>query len=392
MEHLKIHFEEQIIVPCFCKNTPSKMCDKKYRSLVSFRSHIPKVHRIPDSVALNSGVITASPSQHRDIGDSGRSSSACESNNCARMEVDVPEDAFDGPENMCSVSNDSPLRSAAHFYLKLETELHVPSSTVQSIATEIQELTNFSKVQLKKKLESCLGGYNLDINSIELVVESVCKDPTLFLYHKELSSNHLRRKFYKENFSFAIPLKKSFDPAVDPNDKNCKQFFYYAPILDTLKIMLKDKRCFEQYLNPVARQFDIVEDFMDGSSFQSNKFFLDHPDALAVNLFQDALEIVNPIGAAKSCHKILAMYMTLGNCRPWWRFRKNNIQLVALYKVKDFDHSQFYKPVVEDLKKLETEGIEIAENKTVVGTVAHISGDNAGSNEFGGCVCNFSRS
>lgn len=47
------------------------------------------------------------------------------------------------------------------------------------------------------------------------------------------------------------------------------------------------------------RKKNVLEDFMDGNVFKNNKFFQENPDALRIILYQDAFEIVNPIGAAK---------------------------------------------------------------------------------------------
>ena len=69
--------------------------------------------------------------------------------------------------------------------------------------------------------------------------------------------------------------------SLNPDDEQCNKIFYYVPILDTLKLMFQDRTVVEQYLHPVASQPNVLEDFSDGNSFCSNKFFQDHPDALS---------------------------------------------------------------------------------------------------------------
>jgi len=83
--------------------------------------------------------------------------------------------------------------------------------------------------------------------------------------------------------------------------------------------------------------------------------------------------------------------MALGNCDSDWRSAQSNIQLVALCK-QDFEHTQFYGPLVNGLRQIESAGIEIWPGKTVKGSLTFIAGDNLGSNGIGGFTENFSTS
>lgn len=81
-----------------------------------------------------------------------------------------------------------------------------------------------------------------------------------------------------------------------------------------MKNFFTDKFVHERFGHQkVQRHDDILEDFTDGNVFKNNKFFQENPDALQIILYQDAFEIVNPIGAARKKHKLLAIYMTIGN-------------------------------------------------------------------------------
>jgi len=111
---------------------------------VSFRSHITKLHRISESVVGNSA--TGPPLEPpQDVGDFG------EGDNFGSMHVDENEHVS-GVQKDAAVPKDSLLRSVALFYLRLESEYYVPSSTVQRIVEEIKQLTDHCKEQLKEKL------------------------------------------------------------------------------------------------------------------------------------------------------------------------------------------------------------------------------------------------
>ena len=112
-------------------------------------------------------------------------------------------------------------------------------------------------------------------------------------------------------------------------------------------------------------------------------FFQSNTSALQFILYQDSFEVVNPLGSAKKKHKILGVYCTLGNLPAYLRSKVNIIQLVLLCEEKHLTSLSSYKslfsPLIRDLKKLESEGINVGIGKSVCGTVAYISGDNLGS-------------
>lgn len=120
--------------------------------------------------------------------------------------------------------------------------------------------------------------------------------------------------------------------------------------------------------------------------------FSSDPDSLKVMLFQDAFEVANPLGSAKTKHKVLAVYFTLGNFHPHQRSTVDQIQLALLCVEKDckyFGMDKIFNKLVSDLCELEERGISF-NGKIYKGTVACIMGDNLGSHMIGGFTENFS--
>lgn len=70
--------------------------------------------------------------------------------------------------------------------------------------------------------------------------------------------------------------------------------------------------------------------------FRSNTFFCENPDCLKLVLYQDAFEVVNPLGSAKKKHKLLAAYFSLQNSTLYVRSNVDHMQLVLLCHEKDF--------------------------------------------------------
>ena len=70
------------------------------------------------------------------------------------------------------------------------------------------------------------------------------------------------------------------------------------------------------------------KDVRDGEHFKSNKFFKSNPEALPILLFQDELEIANPLGSSKCKHKINATYLTTYEVQSALRSKIKSVQLI----------------------------------------------------------------
>ena len=158
---------------------------------------------------------------------------------------------------------------------------------------------------------------------------------------------------------------------------------------------LKDLQYFETHLR-VSRN-DIYEDICDGSSFTCNQFYIDNPSALRIILYQDAFEVVNPLGSGRKKHKVIAIYLTLADLKPSCRFNIDLMQLVMLVKeqnFKQFGQEAVSHPLLQDLMTLEEVGVQLnltGTNEMVKGTIVIIAGDNFGSHCIGGYTENFSK-
>lgn len=141
----------------------------------------------------------------------------------------------------------------------------------------------------------------------------------------------------------------------------------------------------EQFFNPIPEESGFLCDFTDGTIFKNNQFFKDHPNALQILLYQDSFEIVNPLGSARTKHKILGVYLTLGSINKYNRSKTNPIQLALICRekgLKFFGHQAVFQSLIKDLKHLEINGLTI-NNFIYKGTVVFIAGDNLGSHNIG---------
>lgn len=140
---------------------------------------------------------------------------------------------------------------------------------------------------------------------------------------------------------------------------------------------------------------DILRDVWDGRNIAENVFFQTECSSLGLILYQDSLEVVNPLGSGKKKHKILAVYLSLADLMPHNRSSTDHMQLVLLCKEQDFKYfgqDLVMGSLVNDLKDLEPNGITLSDGKVYKGTLCAIAGGNLGSHNIGGFVESFSRS
>lgn len=111
--------------------------------------------------------------------------------------------------------------------------------------------------------------------------------------------------------------------------------------MNFFEIFNRVKSCTEQ----------VYSDYHCGFNYKNNDFFNENKK-IEIIIFQDAFEVCNPLGSSKKKHKLIGVYMMIGNVPPEYRSNTKNIQLVLLCKesyIKDFGFDIILKPLIQDL-------------------------------------------
>jgi hypothetical protein len=162
--------------------------------------------------------------------------------------------------------------------------------------------------------------------------------------------------------------------------------FQYIPIIETVKAIISDPDFDSVCQAPAPDGY--LHDLKDGSCWKTNKYFMENPGALTGQLYSDAVELDNPLGASKGVHKALNVYFTLIDIPKALRSKTENIFLVLTALEKDLkenkeeNYAHFFKPLVEDLKKLES-GVQIGGKTVKMGLICY-SADNLEASAVGG--------
>lgn len=297
--------------------------------------------------------------------------------------------ASDMPEN----DSQSYLRNMCLFYLKLQGQLLIPASTIQTIVEEMQNVHELGQAYTLTKVSSLLKN---DMSLSDEAITKICdciKDSDLFsaCHQGQLRTTYSRNQTFTKILKYTEPKKVALGM-----DENMKQkYAYYIPVAETLKSFLqshlwRDAQS-EQFGNPDA---EVFTDIYDGQNIKCHQFFNENPESLKLILYQDSFEIVNPLGSAKKTHKVLAVYLSVANLPIHLRSNTDNMFLVLLCLENDLKHfgiDKVFSELLADLKSLETGGINV-DGETVKGGLYCIAGDNLGSHFIGGFTENFSRS
>jgi hypothetical protein len=233
----------------------------------------------------------------------------------------------------------------ANFLNKLETHHFVSQTALQKICQEIMGFSDLVHKSAVKTLQKQLHQMDLSEHQRKVLLDSLAKNPFEDL-HQEFKSYFRLNKYITTSpaFKFIEPLQIWLGP-----EKKCS--FQYVSLLDTLCTIITD---------PGFKRVQPSDDGMlrgvrDGSAFAENTFFQENKDAFTIELYSDAVELSNPLGASKGKHKIVNVYFSIAELPKALSSKTENKFLVLSVKndhLKTY-RQEIYKPLLEDLHKLE---------------------------------------
>lgn len=176
--------------------------------------------------------------------------------------------------------------------------------------------------------------------------------------------------------------------------------FTYVPIIETLCVLFKNEHFLQTYLdynkfggNGHTCTPNNYIDFCCGRIFQNSSLFGGHLNNIQLQIYQDDFEVCVPIGSKATIHKICGIYFTIRN----WpnNSRLDHIYLVALcntddLKSKSTDFNNIWRLVADEIRTLETSGIDVSSSLNLRGSLACICADKLGANSCLGFAESFS--
>lgn len=242
-----------------------------------------------DSVISLAGVSGSS-------GPHGDSDSQCD------VEIDAADNADHlefSPEN---IEDSLFLRNLALFYLKLLAKLLLPASTIQTIIEDMQSIHDLSQSQLFSKLNEKLLQMGISDDSIRALIDDLRAEDFFRTHNTNTLKTDLRRKtVFKSQFNYVEPVPL----CLGQNEAGKDSFAHYVPIDQTLNVLFQSQSVFEQYkqVHAHTETDNVLQDVWDGENVTENTLKKD--GSLGLILYQDAFEVVNPLGSGEKSTKYL---------------------------------------------------------------------------------------
>lgn len=285
----------------------------------------------------------------------------------------------------------------ADFLNRLTHMKFIPQSNVTDIANEYrlnsEKAVEVRENKLKVALSKVPGITEKQIDTI--LLESVLDDDYLKA-QVELNTEFKRKRFIQENFKYVAPMELLLNER-EFKAGGPKDVVHYIPVKESLKNLLEDRSLIEVLETEKEKEKkndEVLRDFRDGFAFKDNDYFQNNPGAFAAHFYSDAVELTNPLGAAKGRHKIVQVFYSLCQIPKLQRSQIDRIQLCMVFKeklLKKHGYKKIFSNLMNDLKDLET-GLIInypSERKIQMGVLAY-SADNLEAHSLGGFSCCFS--
>lgn len=164
-----------------------------------------------------------------------------------------------------------------------------------------------------------------------------------------LETGHLRIEQFKK-LGLIMPLAYTLgarsDSMGDGNQRMVSTTMQYVPIIATLTSALHPHK------RAIKSSDGLLRDYIDGMQYAKDKFFMEHPDALQLTLYNDDIEIANPLGSKAGVHKLTMFYMSVKGVD---QSSLSNIHLVAVVNSADlklYGYNQILQPLYHDLDVL----------------------------------------
>ncbi|XP_056466516.1 uncharacterized protein LOC130405457 [Gadus chalcogrammus] len=275
----------------------------------------------------------------------------------------------------------------------------VPESTVQGLVGSMEELVDDIHAHAKETVVECLSS-EASGDTLKKVQDCFGQLDNPF---SSLNTESKRKKHLEEKWKIVEPVEYilglRFDTRRDRTTGTYRQVpvndkFMYVPIMGSLSSMFRNRELSNSFQKTKPHQEGFYRDVNDGSYFRNHILFSQQENALQIQLYYDDFETANPLGSKKGIHKLGCIYFILRNLSPKLNSVLMNIHLVALFHSEDLKKYGFdpiLKPLLNDLKILEADGMQVPFQPTPLkGSVFQVTGDNLAIHGLFGFVESFS--
>ena len=298
-------------------------CMSTFQYVSSYRRHILAVHAADTAT----GVVQ----EHEvDVDHSDVESTP--------MSEDEPDSEQDG-------QNCVDIYEAISFFIANMKASAVPSSTIQTVIQDVEELITVVVSRLHetfkvaaKEVQRGMPVNEADITKLENVFDEA------EIIHKafdDMGSQYKQEKYFKEKgFLISPEVKVLGQSFVTQNDNSTggvhqkvqKDTFQYVPVSKTLKKHLEQAGVMTAILNEhPCDDVSLLETYRDGSYFK-DKYSTSKDIVIPLLLYCDDFETGNPLGSKRGVNKLTGFYVSVLCLPAQFQAVLSNILLAACAK------------------------------------------------------------
>jgi hypothetical protein len=374
-KHIKTKHKES------AQNPMCPICFTTYKNLVVYRKHIIKCHFNSKPVKKKHCAKDEQP--------------IVIEANCVPVQEPIVEIVRDNIENcnhQLNVSNDA-------FIMQLLT-LNINRKTIQQILTSVTHLhTNiysFLEPIIKEKLSQT------DSSSLLQSIRSAIMN----FSNTDFRSEHMLLKYLTVKHVYIQPKSYIIGNSFQTRNKgNNNQLMFrslkgqYISLSETLQSLFSIPGVYKEATNYVYGLKDASKnefsDYIDGNHWNQLKSKFKDKIVFPLMIHFDDFEAGNPLGSHSTINSIGAVYVSIKSFHPKFLSKLCNIFPVLLFHTLDrtqFRNAKVFRPLIQDLIKLETEGLQIESDNCVEQiyfVLTILLGDNKGLNSILGFTENF---
>jgi len=168
--------------------------------------------------------------------------------------------------------------------------------------------------------------------------------------------------------------------------------FQYISVKGTLSNLFSNIKFREVYFNETPSTDGLIRSHRDSYNFKAHPLFIEKPRALRLQIFNDGLETVNPLGSKTEFHQLEMFCFTILNLPNSLNSQLFHVHPFAVCKTKDVEDAEFRFVLGEFLKELDEleseEGMALDVNDIadfrLNGTIVSACANTKGAHEIGG--------
>lgn len=254
-----------------------------------------------------------------------------------------------------------------------------------------------------------------DENDMDLnfALRTACNDICTSL--SKSSSSYKREKLCEKSMQYVAPISKSIGTRWEmqsvPNSPTkyphrVQNKIEYISIIDTIrKLFLRDDFRTEYFQHNMEKekhgghicQDGIYRDFCCGQLYHNIDLFQQYPESIQIQISSDDFETAIAVQSRATIYKVTPVYFRILNMPLKFKSKTDNIFLIALcftddLKSHETDFNDIWRLIVNDIKYLETIGIDVSDELNIKGTLVSCVFDNLGARTALGFVESFNTS